>query len=146
MLRKAAGIEDEEACLHAFRHRYITNIFRDLIKTHHYQNESDLRRALLSTETLKLKVMEWTGHSSVESLDHYIHLAFEAESNFQTTLDLLQAKKVVDSLYVVLADFDGKLRTANNIPELIPSITDVVATAAAELRKLLQVPNDLQEN
>lgn len=27
LLRKAAGIEDEEVCLHAFRHRYITNIF-----------------------------------------------------------------------------------------------------------------------
>lgn len=141
LLRKAAGIEDEEACLHAFRHRYITNIFRDLIKTHQYQNESDLRRALLSTETLKLKVMEWTGHSSVESLDHYIHLAFEAESNFQTALDLLQAKKVVDSLYVVLTDFDRTLRTANKIPELIPSLKDIVATAAVELHKLLHGPD-----
>lgn len=112
VLRKAAGIDDEEACLHAFRHRYITNIFRDLIRTHHYQNESDLRRALLSTETLKLKVMEWTGHSSIDSLDHYIHLAFEAESNFQTTLDLLKAKRVVDSLHVMLTDYSAQLRTA----------------------------------
>lgn len=142
VLRKAAGIDDEEACLHAFRHRYITNIFRDLIRTHHYQNECDLRRALLSTETLKLKVMEWTGHSSIDSLDHYIHLAFEAEANFQTTLDLLKAKKVVDSLHVILTDYSGKLRTTTGIPELIASLTDVVAAAASELSDLLQPPEN----
>lgn len=142
LLRKAAGIDDEEACLHAFRHRYITNIFRDLIRTHHYQNESDLRRALLSTETLKLKVMEWTGHSSIDSLDHYIHLAFEAEANFQTTLDLLKAKKVADSLHVILTDYSGKLRTTTATHELIASLTDVVAAAASELGELLQPPEN----
>ena len=142
VLRKAAGIDDEEACLHAFRHRYITNIFRDLIRTHHYQNESDLRRALLSTETLKLKVMEWTGHSSIDSLDHYIHLAFEAESNFQTTLDLLKAKRVVDSLHVMLTDYSAQLRTATPAPELVKSLTEVVSAAATELHDLLQGPED----
>lgn len=142
VLRKAAGIDDEEACLHAFRHRYITNIFRDLIRTHHYQNESDLRRALLSTETLKLKVMEWTGHSSIESLDHYIHLAFEAESNFQTTMDLLKAKMVVDSLHTMLTDYSGKLRTSGQAPEMMKSLSDVVAAAASELHELLYSPED----
>lgn len=142
LLRKAAGIDDEEACLHAFRHRYTTNIFRDLIRTHHYQNEGDLRRAVLSKETLKLKLMEWTGHSSIDSLDHYIHLAFEAEANFQTTLDLLKAKKVVDSLHVILTDYSGKLRTTTGIPELIASLTDVVAAAASELSELLQPPEN----
>lgn len=142
VLRKAAGIEDEEACLHAFRHRYITKIFRDLIRTHHYQNESDLRRALLSTETLKLKVMEWTGHSSIESLDHYIHLAFEAESNFQTTMDLMQARKVVNSLHALLADYSSKLRASGQAPEIMRSLSDVVAAAASELHDLLYTPED----
>ena len=137
VLRKAAGIDDEDACLHAFRHRYITNIFRDLIRTHHYQNESDLRRALLSTETLKLKVMEWSGHTSIESLEHYIHLAFEAESNFQATIDLLQAKKVVDSLLTILTDYSGKLRTSGQTPEIMNSLSDVVAAATSELHELL---------
>ncbi len=139
LLRKAAGIEDEEACLHAFRHRYITNIFRDLIRTHHYQTEDDLRRAL-STETLKLKVMEWTGHSSIDSLDHYIHLAFEAESNFQATLDMLQAKKVVESLHVMLVDYRGQLQNATSPSNLLASLTEVVSAAASELHVLLQGP------
>lgn len=139
LLRKAAGIEDEEACLHAFRHRYITNIFRDLIRTHRYQTEDDLRRAL-STKTLKMKVMEWTGHKSIESLDHYIHLAFEAESNFQMTLDMLQAKKVVESLHVMLVDYRGQLQNATSPSKLLASLTEVVSTAAVELHALLQAP------
>ena len=137
LLRKAAGIEDEEACLHAFRHRYITNIFRDLIRTHHYQTEDDLRRAL-STKTLKIKVMEWTGHNSIESLDHYIHLAFEAESNFLATLDMLQAKKVVESLHVMLVDYRGQLKNATSPSKLLASLTEVVSAAASELHTLLQ--------
>ncbi|WP_440965170.1 tyrosine-type recombinase/integrase [Massilia sp. GER05] len=139
LLRKAAGIDNEEACLHAFRHRYITNILRDLIRTHRYQNEDDLRNAL-STETLKLKLMEWTGHTSIDSLDHYVHLAFEAESNFQTTLDLMKAKKVVDSLQVMLADYSGKLRTSKVTPDIINTLADVVAAASSELHELLYVP------
>lgn len=137
ILRKTAGIMDEEACLHAFRHRYITNIFRDLIRTHRYQNESDLRRALLSTETLKLKVMEWTGHSNIDSLDRYIHLAFEAESNFNNTMDLLKGKNVIDSLRVILKDYSCQLRDSSRTPEIFSSLSDVVEAAAFELDKLL---------
>ncbi len=139
VLRKAAGIEDEEACLHAFRHRYITNIFRDLIRTHLFQNASDLRRMLLSTETLKLKVMEWSGHSSIESLDHYIHLAFEAESAFHETLDLVQAKRVIQSLHLLLVDYGTQFRASKPPRDAYESLAGVVEAAAAELGDLLEL-------
>lgn len=138
VLRRAAGIEDEEACLHAFRHRYITNIFRDLIRAHHLQSPSDLRRLLLSTETLKLKVMEWTGQSSVETLDRYIHLAFEAETGFYETLDLVRAKRVVQSLHLLLKDYGAQFRTAKPTRSSWDSLADVVEAAAVELADLLQ--------
>ncbi|MCX4170311.1 MULTISPECIES: tyrosine-type recombinase/integrase [Paraburkholderia] len=140
VLRKAAGIDDEEACMHAFRHRYITNIFRDLIRTHHFESPSDLRRALLSTETLKAKVMEWTGHSSLEALDHYIHMAFEAESNFQETLDLLQAKRVVQSLQLLLRDYSAQFRAPKPTSAAFISLAEVVEAAASELGELLKAP------
>jgi integrase len=142
ILRKEAGITDEEACLHAFRHRYITNIFRDLIKTHRYQSESDLRRALLSTETLKLKVMEWTGHTNIDSLDHYIHLAFETETGFQTTIDLMKAKKVIDSLHIILKDSSRQLRDSRQAPKITVYISDVVYAASFELEKLVNTFKD----
>jgi integrase len=138
VLRKAAGIVDEEVCLHAFRHRYITNIFRDLIRAHHLEKPSDLRRMLLSTETLKLKVMEWTGHSSIESLDRYIHLAFEAETAFRETLDLVHAKRVVESLQLLLADYSSQFRAAKPPRDAFASLAGVVEAAAAELGDLLE--------
>lgn len=140
VLRLAAGIFDEEACLHAFRHRFITNIFRELIKTHHCENVSDLRRALLSTETLKAKVMEWTGHKSLESLDHYIHLAFEAESGFQEDLDLLKAKNVVKSLQLMLKDYSAQFRSPKPPPSAFTSLAAIVESAAAELDGLIKSP------
>ena len=142
LLRKAAGIIDEEACLHAFRHRYITNIFRNLIRSHRYQSEGDLRTALLSTETLKLKVMEWTGHSNIDSLDRYIHLAFEAESNFQTTMNIIKGKNVIDSLRVILKEYRCQLRDSSRTPELFASLSDVVDAAASELEKLLNASEE----
>jgi integrase len=140
VLRKAASIDDEEACMHAFRHRYITNIFRDLIRTHHFESPGDLRRALLSTETLKAKVMEWTGHSSLEALDHYIHMAFEAESNFQETLDILQAKRVVQSLQLVLRDYSAQFRAPKPTSAAFIALAEVVEAAASELSELLKAP------
>lgn len=138
ILRKAAGIDDEEACLHVFRHRFITNIFRNLIRTHLCQNEKDLKNVFLSKETLMAKVMEWTGHSSVESLNHYIHLAFEAESNFHTTLDLLKAKNVVDSLDVMLTDYTRRMQKSKPSKEMIVSLTEIVSAAASELHELFK--------
>ncbi|MFL9957683.1 site-specific integrase [Paraburkholderia nemoris] len=137
VLRKAAGIDDEEACMHAFRHRFTTNIFRDLIRTHRYQSVSDLRRALLSTETLKMKVMEWTGHKSLEALDHYIHLAFETETQFKETLNLLHAKKVVQSLQQILVDYGAQFREPKPKANSFISLAEVVEAAASELNELL---------
>lgn len=140
ILRRAAGIEDEEVCMHAFRHRYTTNIFRDLIRTHHYQNPGDLRRALLSTETLKAKVMEWTGHRSMEMLDHYIHLAFEAESNFEETMDLLKARRLIESVRTMLKDYSAQLRTPKVRPTTLGALAEMLDSASSELQWLLGKP------
>ena len=140
ILRRAAGIEDEEACLHAFRHRYITNIFRELIRTHRCENEGDLRRALLTTETLKAKVMEWTGHQSMEMLDYYIHLAFEAESAFEETMDLLRARRLIDSVRTMLKDYSVQLKAPKVKPITLGTLAEMLDSASAELQELLGKP------
>lgn len=136
ILRRTAGIDDEEACMHAFRHRYTTNIFRDLIRTHHCQNAGDLQR-VLSTETLKAKVMEWTGHRSMAMLDHYIHLAFEAESNFQETMDLLKARRLIESVRTMVKDYSAQLRAPKVKAETIQGLAEMLESASAELSVLL---------
>jgi integrase len=136
-IRIAAGIDDEEACLHAFRHRYITNELRRLIRTHRCDSVSDLKKALLSTETLKQQLMEWTGHRKVESLNRYIHLAFELEADFKHSVDVLQAGKVVESLSFIMKDYRHQAQTGGWTPELFKEFDTVVAAAELELSQLL---------
>lgn len=80
--------------------------------------------------------MEWTGHSSIDALDHYIHLAFEAEANFHTTLDLIKAKKVIDSLQTMLMEYSNNLHVTLSFPDLIGSLIVVVDQAVSELSEL----------
>lgn len=75
-LRRETGLE-APACAHMFRHRYCTKIFVGMIEQHKASNEDEFRRMLISRDQIKAKVLEWTGHASLESLDRYIHLAFD---------------------------------------------------------------------
>ena len=135
-IREAAGIVDEEACLHAVRHRYITHVLRSLSRTHRCENESDLKKAMLSVVALKQKLMEWTGHSSLASLERYVHLAFEAEANFKQTLDVVQATKVVESLQSIIEDYRGRAEQSGWTPQLFREFEDVVAATQLELSQL----------
>lgn len=136
-LRIAAGIDNEEACLHAFRHRYITNELRRLIRTHRCDSVSDLKKALLSTESLKQQLMEWTGQKNIESLNRYVHLAFELETGFKYSVDILQASKVVESLSFIMKDYRHQAQMDGWTPQLFREFESVVATAELELSQLL---------
>lgn len=85
-LRRAAGIETRVHA-HSFRHRFITKMFIQMVKMHEYNNADDFRRALLSTSSLRKKLMAWTGHRNLDSLDHYIDLAFDELSGFDKTME-----------------------------------------------------------
>ncbi|WP_217619402.1 hypothetical protein, partial [Achromobacter sp. GbtcB20] len=59
---------------------------------------------------------------------------------FQATLDMLQAKKVVESFHVMLLDYRGQLQNATSPSNLLASLTEVVSAPASELHVLLQGP------
>lgn len=66
-----------QVCAHMFRHRFITERFKALILEYDVDNKDDFRKVLLNTNRLKQILIEWTGHSSIHSLDTYINLAFD---------------------------------------------------------------------
>lgn len=66
-----------QVCAHMFRHRFITERFKALILEYNVNNKDDFRKVLLNTNRLKQILIEWTGHSSIHSLDTYINLAFD---------------------------------------------------------------------
>jgi len=97
LLAKAAGFVDV-VCPHMFRHRFITKIFVALIERHHFESKSDLRRALLDTESIKQRAMEWTGHKSLESFDRYIDLAFDEVSGYKSSFSDLRDAMELQSI------------------------------------------------
>ena len=80
-----------------FRHRFITKLFVALIEQYQVENKDHFRRMLLSSEQFKVKVAEWTDHSSLDSLDRYIELAFEEIGNFKKVYSLVSATMTLDS-------------------------------------------------
>lgn len=134
LLAKAAKIE-EQVCAHMFRHRFITKLFVALIEQHQYNNRDDFRRALLDGETLKRKIQEYTGHTSISSLEPYIHLAFDEVANFGTTLDLIKVRLAVESLQSNLKDVIFELNRGRSPSELSLLLSDCVNMALEELGK-----------
>jgi site-specific recombinase XerD len=132
LLAKTAKIE-EQACAHMFRHRFITKLFVALIEQHKYENRDDFRRALLDGETLKRKVQEYTGHTSISSLEPYIHLAFDEVANFGTTLDLIRVRLAVESLQSNLKDVIFELNQGRSPSELSLLLSDYINMALEEL-------------
>lgn len=89
-LKKLAGINDELSA-HMFRHRFITNMFIQLIKRYDFQNQDSFRNALLDVNTLKVYIQELTGHKSSKSLDTYLHLAKSELANMPEIVNQLDS-------------------------------------------------------
>ena len=85
-LKKLANIEFQ-TCAHMFRHRYITTFFIKLIKMYDLENKDDFRNALLDINSLKTYIQQATGHTDINSLDHYIDLAKEELTNIDTVIE-----------------------------------------------------------
>ncbi len=66
------------------------------------ENPDHFRKALLDGESLKRKVAEWTGHTSLDSLERYIQLAFDEVANFKATYDITRIQMALDSFAGIL--------------------------------------------
>lgn len=107
-LAQRGGVEGK-ACAHMFRHRFITKLFIALIEQHAIENEDSFRRMLVSTETFKTLVLEWTGHKRVESLERYIHLAFAEFAGVASTIDAVISLRDAEAAQYHLAQLEREL-------------------------------------
>lgn len=96
-IRKIAGIE-EKVCAHMFRHRFITNLFIQLIKQYDIQNKDQFRNSLMDLENLKVYIQQATGHKNVNSLDNYIDIAKSELTNMHKVVDNLLAVRDIESI------------------------------------------------
>lgn len=97
-------------CAHMFRHRFITNIFINLIKQYDIENKQGLKNALLDLNTLKAHVQELTGHKNIDSLDTYIHLAKSELANMPEILKKIDIQREKDGLEFIERTLLNKLK------------------------------------
>lgn len=131
-LAKAAEIR-VVACPHMFRHRFITKLFVALIERHKIENTDQFRRLLVNAESMKRKVMEWTGHKSMASLDQYIHLAFEEAVNFAQTWDHVRATAMLESFTATLSQEADRLREGESPGAATKRLIELTETLRTEI-------------
>jgi len=123
-LARHAGLVGR-AAPHMFRHRFVTKIFVALILQYDLKTPDDLRKALLSLKDAKQQLMEWTGHRSMKSLDHYIDFAFAEVEQLEHSMDPIKASAELDALrhsidvYASELDAAGSAVVAKRLHELL---------------------------
>lgn len=132
-LLRSAGIEDR-ASPHMFRHRFITKLFVALIEQHRFDNPEEFRNALISTEDFKRKVLEWTGHRSIASLEDYLHLAFHEITGVDTTIKLVHARAALDSFAASLSIIELEMREGEDPTRIAPRLRELVRALQIDIR------------
>ena len=114
-LSKAAGYHDVQSCLSMFRHRFITYEIiahlREFMtaagKTRHLMTDADYRSILK-------RVAVKTGHRSVESLWHYIDLAWDEMDVWGKVDGALERLRATDRFYEELLDLRRDVATSSS--------------------------------
>ena len=96
-IRKAARI-DENVCAHMFRHRFITNLFIQLIKQYDIQNKDHFRNSLMDLANLKVYIQQATGHKNVNSLENFIDIAKSELTNMDNVVNNLLEERNTEAI------------------------------------------------
>ena len=120
---------------HLYRHAFITHKLKEIILQHNDINDSDdFRKHLLNTETFKLQLREWTGHTHLHSLDNYIHLAFADISGYQKSYDAVALSSSVGIFKDQLKRIKNQLDTKEvTITEGIHIIGDIIESFESDI-------------
>ncbi|WP_286298917.1 tyrosine-type recombinase/integrase [Vibrio apostichopi] len=94
--KKEFGIEGE-LHPHLWRHAFITDKLKELILASKEVNDKDdFRKHLLHTQTFKMQLQQWTGHTQLSSLDTYIDLAFADIHGYTEVYNAVSLKSSVN--------------------------------------------------
>lgn len=94
--KKELGIEGE-LHPHLWRHAFITDKLKELILASKEVNDKDdFRKHLLHTQTFKMQLQQWTGHTMLSSLDTYIDLAFADIHGYTEVYNAVSLKSSVE--------------------------------------------------
>lgn len=141
LLRILAGITGP-AHSHMFRHRYLTKSVLALLEQHKIENPDAFRQALIDQEALKTKLLQVSGHSSVETLDRYVHLAFEEYTKFKATYDLVKARMSILSFLGTVDEIHLEIERTGRAENGLARLKELLSTIATELQETRLSPDD----
>jgi len=117
-LVKAAGLKDTQACLSMFRHRFIT--MEVIVHLKEFMTAGAKTMQMMTRvdyESILKRVATKTGHGSVESLWHYIDLAWDEIGVWGGADQALERFRAVESLFDDLIALDHEIKYGNSSPE-----------------------------
>lgn len=136
-LANYAGVS-EKTCAHMFRHRFITKLFISLAEQLRSATSDSFRRSLRDDESIKKKVLEWTGQKSIASLDVYIDIAFAEYARFTKAYDLVRATQIIDSFRSSLSEFRTDLRQGHAAKVIAQQLDELVGALSEDLCHLMR--------
>ena len=86
---------DGQACAHMLRHRYLVNLFIELVLESNTRDKDVFQQLLFSTDHLHMKLRERSGHMTNSSVEWYTKLALEKLKNMEGAMRHVQAREVV---------------------------------------------------
>lgn len=82
---------------HLWRHAFVTDKLKELILASKEVNDKDdFRKHLLHTQTFKMQLQQWTGHTQLSSLDIYLDLAFADIHGYTEVYNAVSLRSSVD--------------------------------------------------
>lgn len=114
-LTEDAGYKDVQACLSMFRHRFIT--YEVTVHLKEFIENSGKSRQMMTDidyESILKRVSAKTGHGSVQSLWHYIDLAWEELGVWGSIDKNIARLHAADQLFVDLLALQHDVETAGN--------------------------------
>lgn len=129
-LCRRAGYSSTQACLSMFRHRFITLEVRlhlkELGKGKTELNKQDYRMVLE-------KVREKTGHKSIESLWHYIDLAYEMDGAWEPVKQAQEQMQGADQLRYELRQLQREWKHKDASDMTVDQVVDLVVGRIGEI-------------
>ncbi|MCW7554529.1 site-specific integrase [Endozoicomonas gorgoniicola] len=117
-LTKKAGISQKN-CQSMFRHRFITN----MVKLHlvSFMDKNPLKSRQIMTDsdyrTILTKIAKFTGHKDVNSLFHYIDLAWDELDVFEHAFDIQNVQNKLKSVLYLVSSLKADLEIKKDAPK-----------------------------
>lgn len=83
---------------HMMRHRFITQAFVTLIVSHKINSVDEFHAMLLDSERFKEVVRDYAGHASKETLERYLHLAFDQVASYKKVVQRAELERALDAV------------------------------------------------